>query len=124
LGAISLVCYVGSLKGNECFLLDLYGLRLYLNEGREPNSKPHVVAPLLGRFSKNELGEHYHLIFLVAVTGSGLHPSKWLEWLVEVKQEESLTQGPAFCDDERGAHGLFASPVHRSVDGFKKSNRI
>ena len=47
-GAYSIVCYVGSLRGNEGFLLDLYGLRLYLDEGREPNSKPHVVVPLLG----------------------------------------------------------------------------
>ena len=33
-GAYSIVCYVGSLRGNEGFLLDLYGLRLYLDEGQ------------------------------------------------------------------------------------------
>jgi hypothetical protein len=73
LGAYSIICYAGSLKGNEGFLLDLYGLRLHLNEGREPNAKPHVVVSLLGRF-KNELGERYHLVLLAAETASGMSP--------------------------------------------------
>ena len=98
-GAYSVICYVGSLRGNEGFLLDLYGLRLYLDEGREPNSKPHVVVPLLGRF-KNELGEQYHLILMAAVTGSGLSPRKWLEWLVQAREEEGFTNGPAFRDSD------------------------
>jgi hypothetical protein len=98
-GAYSIVCYTGSLRGNEGFLLDLYGLRLYLEEGREPNLKPHVVAPLLGRF-KNELGERYHLLLLAAVTGSGLSPRKWLDWLVQAREEEGFTNGPAFRDGE------------------------
>jgi hypothetical protein len=62
LGAYSTLCFCGSLRANKGFLLDLNGLRRYLNEGKDPNdSRPHVVAPLLGRF-KNEIGERYHLI--------------------------------------------------------------
>jgi hypothetical protein len=49
-GAYSLLCYVGSLRGNKGFLLDLYGLRLYLGEGETQNEKAHIVAPLLGWF--------------------------------------------------------------------------
>jgi hypothetical protein len=87
------------LRGNEGFLLDLYGLRLYLQEGKLlPENKAHVVAPLLGRF-KNELGERYHLILVAEKTTSGLQPRKWLEWLVAVRQEEGRTNGPAFCDE-------------------------
>ena len=97
-GAYSLLCYVGSLRGNEGFLLDLYGLRLYLGEGKTQNDKAHIVAPLMGRF-KNELGERYHLILLAATTASGLNPREWLEWLVTVRQEEGRTRGPAFCDE-------------------------
>jgi hypothetical protein len=68
LGAYSVLCFCASLQGNEGFLLDLYGLRLYLDEGREPQClKPHVIAPLLGRF-KNEIGERYHLVLLAPVT--------------------------------------------------------
>jgi hypothetical protein len=60
-GADSLLCNVGSLGGNEGFLLDLYCLCLYLAKGQEPCLKPHVIASFLGRF-KNESGEPYHLI--------------------------------------------------------------
>ena len=42
----------GYLRSNEGFLLDLYGLRLYLDEGREPNSKPHVGGPFAWAFQK------------------------------------------------------------------------
>jgi hypothetical protein len=99
LGAYSLLYYVASLRGNEGFLLDLYGLRLYLQEGKSlPANKAHVVAPLLGRF-KNELGKRYHLILIAENTASGLRPRKWLEWLVAVRQEEGRTKGPAFCDE-------------------------
>jgi len=99
-GAYSVLCFCASLRGNEGFLLDLYGLRLYLNEGRESQClKPHVVAPLLGRF-KNEVGEHYHLVLLAPVTRSGLRMRDWLEALVKVRAQEGRIRGPAFCDEE------------------------
>lgn len=69
-----------------------------MNKGREHPTKPHVVAPLLGRF-KNELGERYHLFLLASETASGFKPREWLEWLVAVRFEEGRVQGPAFCDE-------------------------
>ena len=100
LGAYSALCFCGSLRGNEGFLLDLYGLRRYLNEGKDPNdAKPHVVAPLLGRF-KNEIGERYHLILLAPETQSGIRMRYWLEKLVEARLVEGRTRGPALCDDK------------------------
>ena len=96
--AYSSLCFCASLRGNEGFLLDLHGLRTYLEEGREGTcAKPHVVAPLLGRF-KNEIGERYHLVLLAPVTQSGLRMRYWLEQLVEVRAREGRTRGPAFCD--------------------------
>jgi hypothetical protein len=100
LGAYSALCFCGSLRGNEGFLLDLYGLRLYLNEGKNPNDpRAHVVAPLLGRF-KNEIGERYHLILLAPLTKSGIQTRYWLEELVNARFREGRTRGPAFCDDK------------------------
>jgi hypothetical protein len=93
--------FCASLQGNEGFLLDLYGLRLYLDEGREPQcSKPHVMAPLLGRFKNKTMGEEYHLVLLAPVTQSGLRVRDWLEALVKVRAQEGRTRGPAFCDEE------------------------
>jgi hypothetical protein len=100
LGAYSVLCFCASLRGNEGFLLDLGGLRMYLDEGREPQClKPHVVAPLLGRF-KNEIGERYHLVLLAPVTRSGLRVRDWLEALVKIRALEGRTRGPAFCDEK------------------------
>ena len=71
---------------------------MYIKEGRELGcAKPHVVAPLLGRF-KNEIGERYHLVLLAPVTRSGLPVRFWLEQLVAVHAREGRTRGPAFCD--------------------------
>ena len=101
-GAYSVLCFCASLRGNEGFLLDLHGLRLYLEEGRAPQcQKPHVVAPLLGRF-KNEIGERFHLVLLAPVTQSGLEVRNWLEMLVEVSAQEDRKRGPAFCDEKSG----------------------
>jgi hypothetical protein len=100
LGAYSALCFCGSLRGNEGFLLDLYGLRLYLNEGKDPNDpRAHIVAPLLGRF-KNEIGERYHLVLLSPVTQSGIQTRFWLEELVDARFREGRTRGPAFCDEK------------------------
>jgi hypothetical protein len=100
LGAYLVLCFCASLRGNEGFLLDLYGLCLYLDEGRGPECmKPHVVAPLLGQF-KNEVGERYHLVLLAPVMQSGLRMRDQLEALVKVWALEGRTRGPAFCDLE------------------------
>jgi hypothetical protein len=57
IGAYSALCFCALLRGKEGFLLDLNGLHLYIQEGKEPQvSRPHVIAPLLGRF-KNDIGK-------------------------------------------------------------------
>ena len=37
---------------------------------------------------------------MAAVTGSGLSPRKWLDWLVQAREEEGFTNGPAFRDSD------------------------
>lgn len=112
LGAYSALCFCGSLRGNEGFLLDLYGLRLYLNEGKDANDpRAHVVAPLLGRF-KNEIGERYHLILLAPLTQSGIRTRYWLEELVRARFREGRTRGPAFCNDK--GHVAYSSQYEPS----------
>lgn len=97
--AYSTICFCGSLRGHEGFLVDLQGLRMHLNDGKLDMEDPHVVVPLLGRF-KNEVGERFHLVLLASTTRSGLEPRAWIEALVRVRESEGRTQGPAFCDHD------------------------
>jgi len=97
--AYSTICYCGSLRGHEGFLVDLHGLRAHLEDGKLDREDPHVVVPLLGRF-KNEVGERFHLVLLASTSRSGLTPRRWVEALVLVRESEGKVQGPAFCDDQ------------------------
>jgi len=97
LGAYSVIAFCGSFRGPEVFLVDLFGLRKYLEENLSVDGKPYVIIPLLGRF-KNELGEQYHLTPLIATTKSGLRVRRWVQRLVEVRSLEGRCHGAAFAD--------------------------
>jgi len=97
-GAYVVTSFCASLRGNEGFMMDLAGLRKYLDCGRDEGENSHVVVPLLGQF-KGETGDRYHLIPVVSVTASGLRPRYWLEQLVKVRECQGFTSGPAFCDE-------------------------
>jgi hypothetical protein len=97
-GAYSVTSYAASLRGNEGFLLDLFGLRQHIMKGKLDAQDPHVVAPLLGRL-KGEDGERYHMLLLASQTASGLKVRHWLEQLVLIRERQGLFHGPAFCDD-------------------------
>jgi len=94
IGAYSLIAFCGSFRGNEVFLTDLHGLRKYC---QDLEGKDHVIIPLLGRF-KGEMHSRYHLAPLAAQTNSGLPVRRWVERLVQVRDQEGKRQGPAFCD--------------------------
>ncbi len=96
IGAYSLIAFCGSFRGPEVFLMDLLGLRKYLQEG-DALGRDHVIIPLLGRF-KGELHARYHLSPLAATTESGLEVAKWVRRLVTLREEEGRMNGPAFCD--------------------------
>ena len=100
IGAYVAIAFCGSFRGPEVFLVDLYGLRKYLETPmfeKELKNVEYVIIPLLGHF-KGESGIQYHLIPMVARTGSGIEVKKWLICLIGVRDEAKITNGPAFCD--------------------------
>jgi hypothetical protein len=97
-GAYSALSYAASLRGNEGFLLDLFGLRQHIFKGKFDVNDPHVVAPLLGRL-KGEDGERYHMLLMASETSSGLKIREWLERLVALRERQGRYHGPAFCND-------------------------
>ncbi len=54
--------------------------------------KLHVVITLLGRF-KNEIGDSYHLMPVMASTSKGLHPRKWVGRVLEEYLKIGIKRG-------------------------------
>jgi len=96
LAAYSVICFCGSFRGPEGFLVDLFGLRKYLDSPRHSAELPYVIIPLLGKV-KNEHGERYHLTPLCSVTASGLQVELWVRRLVQCHAASQRFHGPAFC---------------------------
>ena len=46
-GAYASVCYCGSFRGHEVFLMDLEGLFRYMQEAEMSNKQNYVMIPLL-----------------------------------------------------------------------------
>lgn len=100
IGAYVAIAFCGSFRGAEVFLVDLDGLRKYLETPmfeKSLNNVEYVIIPLLG-FFKGETGIQYHLTPLVARTSSGIEVKKWVIRLVGVREEAGILNGPAFCD--------------------------
>jgi hypothetical protein len=75
-------------------LVELRGMITHLKRGLQ-HAQPHAVMSLLGRF-KNELGESYHLMPVLAVTPRGLKPFKWLGRVREKYKQRNITSGYMF----------------------------
>jgi hypothetical protein len=86
LAAYCVVCFCGSFRGSEVFLVDLFGLRKYMETARHTNETAYVIVPLLGKV-KNEIGERYHLTPLCSITKSGLEVEKWLRRLLTMHEQ-------------------------------------
>eukprot|EP00957_Ditylum_brightwellii_P046263 3510494-Ditylum_brightwellii.AAC.1 len=79
IGFYLLVCFVGSLRGNKGFMMELQGLLQNLMKSKEGEKEmQHVVIPLLGEF-KGKRGECWHLVPTADVTASGFRPQLWTE---------------------------------------------
>ena len=98
-GCYLIVTFACSLRGNEGFMLDLYGLISHVNDGRNDDTTPHVVVPLLGRF-KNEIGERMHLMLSVNITKSGFKVRMWIERWIKTLMNEDKVDGPAMCEED------------------------
>ena len=106
-GACMVMLQCGSLRGYEAFMADLAGLRRHILKGRDGimpanplkrgtdvTGAPHVFLALMGKF-KGELGVREHLIALASSTISGIETRWWLEKLIQVRENEGYTSGPA-----------------------------
>jgi hypothetical protein len=118
-GAAVALAVCASLRGPEVFLLDLAGMWKHLEIGKdgvmppEPMKKnvnlegaPHIIVTLLGEL-KGELGTRHHQLALASVTTSGIKLRWWMERLLEVREREGHTSGPAFGDTD-GRVGLIS----------------
>ena len=73
-----LICFLGSLRGNEGFMVELGGLIQHIYDGTgETEERPYVVIPLLGRF-KNKSGERWNLLLCSSSTASGFRSRLWV----------------------------------------------
>lgn len=107
-GAAIAVAQMGSLRGPEIFMLDLAGIRVHIEEGRQgrmPDSPlddgvdlfdaPHVYLAMIDQF-KGETGVREHLVAVASESKSGIDVRWWLEKLIQVRASENCTTGPAF----------------------------
>ena len=107
-GAALTVAQAGSLRGPEVFQLDLAGIRNHIKAGRDgilPDkpldpgtdlfNAPYIYIALIGKF-KGENGVREHLVPVASESMSGLQPRWWIERLIEVREREGCTSGPAF----------------------------
>ena len=98
-GCYLLITFTCSLRGNEGFMMDLYGLISHIKDGRSDVVTPHVVIPLLGRF-KNEVGERLHLMLSVNETKSGFQVRMWVERFLRILMNEGKRDGPVMCNED------------------------
>ena len=96
-GAYSCICFCGSFRGHEVFLVELDGLLKYNQPIKESGKFEYIMVPLLGRF-KGETGERYHLTPLAAVTKSGIQVKFWIKLLMAMHVNMGRDRGYAFCN--------------------------
>ncbi|KAL7549158.1 hypothetical protein ACHAWF_014052, partial [Thalassiosira exigua] len=114
LGAYVTVSLASSLRGNEAFMMDLAGMWMHIDKGREGVAPakvdkntvlseqeclnlPHVALCLFGK-TKGETVFDHHIINVANETQSGLRPRFYVEKLLDVCKSEGRTSGPAFAD--------------------------
>jgi hypothetical protein len=93
-GTFYTLAYTLALRGEEVPLIELHGLRSHWEKGLR-HERPHVVISLLGRF-KNEIGEAYHLMPVLAETPGGFQPQKWVKRVIDGYWEQGVTRGYIF----------------------------
>ena len=107
-GAAIAVGLCGSLRGPEIFMLDLAGVREIIHRGKDGvipddpfkpgtdlSNVPHIHLALMGQL-KGEHGVRQHLVAIASKTKSGIDARWWIEKLVEIREVEGFTSGPAF----------------------------
>lgn len=117
-GAYLILSYGNALRGNEGYMVDLYGTRADVHKGKDDD---FVTVSLLGRF-KGEQGFRCHKIPMASSSESGLEYRWWIEQVISAREEESRNSGPMFCNsngrvaDSKVCERLF----HRLLEGIQK----
>jgi len=112
-GATIAMALMGSLCRPEVLVLDLAGICAHIKEGRQgvmPDAPldddvdlfdaPHMYLAMIEHF-KGEIELRKHLVAVASESKSGINVQWWVEKLIQVREEENCTRGPAFGD----AHG-------------------
>jgi hypothetical protein len=123
-GAAVAVAQCGSLRGPEVLTMDLAGMRTHIDLGREGtvpdepmkvgqdlSGVPHLFFTLLGKF-KGENGVRQHMICVASTTVSGIEARWWIENLLQSREQEGHTEGPAFGHRDNSVMSL------RELDGM------
>ncbi len=123
-GAAVVVAQCGSLRGPEVLTMDLAGMRAHISlgiggvlppdpllVGQDLSTAPYIMFTLLGKF-KGENGIRQHMICVANTTLSGIETRWWVERLLEVREREGQTEGPAFGYRDGSVMSL------RELDGF------
>lgn len=97
--SLYVIAYTLALRGEELPLVHLGALRRHWDHGSS-YKVPHVIIPLLGRF-KNEVGESFHLMPVVAETPGGLKPRLWIGRAIQEYEKKGILSGH-FFQNSRG----------------------
>ena len=122
-----IVGFCGSMRGFELPKTVLTDLRNQIHLDPDPDQPdliPHLGWPLRGRFKARSRAVQQLLIFIAAVTASGLEPGTWAQRLVDTLAELGIERGWLFQDgDGNQKHMLdFADEFYNKlleVEGLK-----
>ena len=96
-----LIGYCGSMRGFELPKALLTNLRHTLHLEDSPHGhRPHAAIFFLGRFKARSNAEKKILVFLAAVSASGLQPALWIDRLVTILEAHGILSGWLFQDNQ------------------------
>jgi len=115
-GAAISVVQMGSLRGPVVLMLDLAGIRVHIEEGRQGVildaplddgvdlfDVSHIYLAMIGHF-KGKTGVKEHLVAVASDSKLGINVRWWVKKLIQVRAEDNCSSGPAFGD----SHGKVA----------------
>jgi len=107
-GAYVAFSYVLSLRGNECFMMDIKQLL------ENPLMEKDMVWIILSGVMKGQTTPMLHHLRSVPITDSGVNIKLWKERFMVVHQIAGRTEGPALCDN----HGYLVKFIWRNLTFF------
>jgi len=81
-GAFYTIAFCVALRGEEVEMVKMRGIRKHWDQAMAHEELPNIAKALLGRF-KNEMGEAYHLMPMLARTPRGLKRGVWVRRVLD-----------------------------------------